>query len=62
MEWSKVREQVLFSYGTGFDGEKDDDPCFYCPHCEEPIYEEDFPQIEVRDGFAICPICEEEYS
>lgn len=42
MDWNKVRESVIFTYG-------------------EPIYEEDFPQIDVRDGFALCPVCEEEF-
>ena len=61
MDWNKVRESVIFAYGKSYDGDPDDDPCFYCPHCEEPIYEEDFPQIDVRDGFALCPVCEEEF-
>ena len=62
MNWDKVRESVLFAYGDTYDGDPDDEPCFYCPHCGEPIYKEDFPTIDVREGFYICPVCEEEYN
>lgn len=31
----------------------------WCPHCEEPILKDDYPEIEFTvDGF-VCPICEE---
>lgn len=38
-------------------------PIFYCEEdCGgESIYKENFPQIDVRDGFALCPVCEEEF-
>ena len=36
-----------------------DENVVYCPECEEPIYEEDYPMIDVtEDGKFICPICE----
>ena len=63
MAWDKAREGVLFAYGNDYDGDPSDDPCFYCPHCGEPIYEEDFPNIEINENdLAICPVCEEEYA
>ena len=62
MKWNEAKAYVLNEYGEQFDGEPEDDPCFYCPHCEEPLYEEDFPYFK-RDfeGHPICPICEEKY-
>ena len=39
-----------------------DENVAYCPGCEEPIYEEDYPMIDVtEDGKFICPICEEAF-
>ena len=39
-----------------------DENVVYCPGCEEPIYEEDYPMIDVtEDGKFICPICEEAF-
>lgn len=61
MMWNNVRELVLALYGNAFDGDPDDEPCFYCPHCAEPVYEVDFPTIDIVDGHPICPICEEVY-
>lgn len=40
--------------------EDSDENVAYCCECGEPIYEEDYPMIEVTDdGYFICPICEE---
>lgn len=41
----------------------EDDNVVYCPECGgEPIYEEDFPEIEQdEDGKYICPVCEETF-
>lgn len=39
--------------------EEVDDNVVYCPECGEPIYEDDFPEIEIDDDNCyICPICE----
>ena len=60
MKWSDARAFILREFGNCYDGEKDDDPVFYCPECEEPLYKEDFPEFDELDadeGF-ICPICE----
>lgn len=45
-----------------FDSDEDDN-VVYCPECGgEPIYEEDFPEIEQdEDGRYICPVCEETF-
>ena len=40
--------------------EDSDENVAYCCECGEPIYEADYPMIEVTDdGYFICPICEE---
>ena len=40
--------------------EDSDENVAYCCECGEPIYEEDYPMIDVtEDGYFICPICEE---
>ena len=38
----------------------EDDNCFYCPNCMEPIYEEDYSELDFCDktGEIFCPICE----
>jgi len=37
----------------------DDEEIVWCPHCAEPILNDDYPMIEFTiDGF-VCPICEE---
>ena len=43
-----------------FSNDDEDDNCFYCPNCIEPIYEEDFDELEscVETGEIFCPICE----
>ena len=53
MNWDKVREYVLYAYSNAYDGDPDDEPCFYCPHCGEPIYKEDFPIIDISTHILI---------
>lgn len=36
----------------------DEEEMFHCPYCGEPIYKEDYPELDVSDGLLICPICE----
>lgn len=64
MEMMKWREFVSELTTKGFDtiislDDEDNDNCVYCPECGEPIYEEDYPEIERgSNGSGICPICE----
>lgn len=58
MKWKNLRDLVTSLYGVAYNSDPDDDECFYCPHCGEPIYEDDFPIIDAP----MCPICEEEYN
>lgn len=61
MSWKEARFYVLREFGEHLDGEPEDDPCFYCPECEEPLYKEDFPYFKMSfEGAPICPICEAE--
>jgi hypothetical protein len=61
MGWQRAKATILELYGEQWDGEVGDDPCFYCPECEEPIYKEDFPKIEIgENGRPVCPVCETE--
>lgn len=38
----------------------EDDNCFYCPNCMEPVYEEDYDEFDScpETGEIFCPICE----
>lgn len=38
----------------------EDDNCFYCPNCMEPVYEEDYDELDScpETGEIFCPICE----
>ena len=61
MGWQRAKTIILEFYGEQWGGEAGDDPCFYCPECEEPIYKEDFPKIEIgKNGRPVCPVCETE--
>ena len=61
MGWQRAKAIIIELYGEQWDGEVGDDPCFYCPECEEPIYKEDFPKIEIgENGRPVCPVCETE--
>ena len=37
----------------------EDDNCFYCPNCMEPVYEEDYSELDscLETGEIFCPIC-----
>ena len=54
MIWGEMANRIIDFYG-GFVNW--DERFFLCPDCEEPIYEEDYPEWE--DGI-VCPICEME--
>ena len=59
MDWNETKDYVLREYGN-YNGDPDDDPCFFCPHCMEPLYQADFPYFKMDfKGRPICPICEE---
>lgn len=40
--------------------DNEDDNCFYCPNCMEPVYEEDYYELDScpETGEIFCPICE----
>lgn len=62
MSWNETRKWILSEFGTAFIGDPDDDPCFYCPNCGEPLYKADFPYFRMSaDGEPLCPICEEDF-
>lgn len=62
MSWDEARKWLLSEFGSLLDGDPDDEPCFYCPYCEEPLYKEDFPYFKISfDGQPICPVCEEDF-
>ena len=59
IKWEEARRIVLETFGNHLDGDPDDDPCFYCSECEEPLYKEEFPYFRTdMYGYPICPICE----
>lgn len=35
---------------------------FICPHCEEPVYYEDWAGAPETENWMVCPICGEEWS
>lgn len=62
MSWDEARKWMLSEFGAPIDGDPDDDPCFYCPFCEEPLYKADFPYFRMSaDGEPLCPICGEDF-
>lgn len=59
MSWLTAKGMIMEDYGETWNGEPWDEPCFYCPECEEPIYQEDFPRVEIgKHGKPVCPVCE----
>ena len=59
IKWEEARRITLETFGNHFDGVSDDDPCFYCPECVEPLYKKEFPYFRTdMYGYPICPICE----
>ena len=62
MSWNEARKWMLSEFGSAFDGGTDDNPCFYCPNCSEPLYKVDFPYFKMNaDGEPLCPVCEEDF-
>lgn len=67
--WQEVAVEVEEVYGIFLEISQDDEDSFFiCPHCDEPIYKNDYPEIksEVDEitmcaSFPMCPICGEEY-
>lgn len=56
VKWGEVAQYMLEQYDTFWE-----DDFYVCPECGEPIYREDYPEIEITDdGEFICPVCEEE--
>lgn len=58
--WLNAAKVVENDYGTQVDYEE---RFFICPECGEPIYEEDYNDIddyyyEGGDGSCHCPVCE----
>lgn len=57
MEWEKIAKKIEKVYGSIVDW---DERFFICPECDEPIYEVDYPYIELTmANDAICPVCKE---
>ena len=55
--WEKVALMVDDTYDNIVDW---NERFFECPICCEPIYEEDYPEIDKDEDFdVICPVCEE---
>ena len=62
MSWNEARNWMLSNFGSEVDGDPDDDLCFYCPNCGEPIYKVDYPFLRMSfDGDPLCPICEDDF-
>ena len=55
--WNKIAHLIEVNYGSLIDW---DDRFFYCPECHEPIYEDEWANLDLIDGNNnfICPICE----
>lgn len=65
VEWETLMNVIINSgYNTEVhfnedeDDENYDDNCVYCPECNEPLYEVDFPEVPADDDGVYCPICE----
>lgn len=52
MNWEQAAKLCEQVYGCFVDY---DENFFICPHCDEPIYAEDF----VGENLEFCPVCEE---
>lgn len=52
-KWFNVANSVSNDYGALVDF---DERFFICPECGEPIYEDDWTDVDFEDG-TICPIC-----
>jgi hypothetical protein len=65
MKWKDFAKFMAGIYNTmsyiDDPNEDADDNVVYCPECGEPIYEEDYPEINYIDGCYVCPICESEF-
>lgn len=67
--WQEVAVGVEEVYGIFLKISQDDEDSFFiCPYCDEPIYKNDYPEIESEvdettmcANFPMCPICEEKY-
>lgn len=56
--WEKACEIVINKYGVLVDMEED--RFFICPECDEPIYEDDYPDIIISSNEEFyCPVCDE---
>ena len=50
--WEKMAHLIEVNYGTQVDWEE---RFFICPECGEPVYEEDWNDMDFED--CICPVC-----
>lgn len=55
--WDKIAHLIEVNYGSLIDW---DDRFFYCPECHEPIYEDEWADLDFLNGNNnfICPVCE----
>ena len=51
MAWETIAKLIETNYGGFVDW---DERFYICPECEEPVYECDWDEDELRE---ICPIC-----
>lgn len=66
--WEQAANWVDKIYDTYVNLDREDeDRCFICPECGEPILEEDFPELDSYAEFYeegellfYCPVCETE--
>lgn len=55
--WNKIAHLIEVNYGSLVNW---NDRFFYCPECYEPIYEDEWADLDFLDGNNnfICPVCE----
>ncbi len=65
VEWEEFMNHILnegydtvVHFNENEDDENYDEDCVYCPECGDPIYREDFPEIDADNKYYYCPVCE----
>lgn len=62
ISWNEALKKIIqggFDCFIEFDEKERDSNLWTCCECGEPIYEHDYPEIELDDDDnVICPVCE----
>ena len=61
-EFLNAAEYCDQAYGSAIIAEDGVTVAFICPHCDEPIYFEDWDGEPKTENWMVCPVCGEEWA